>query len=206
MSGLCYSFEGMIPVVHPTAFVHPTAVLIGDVRIGPGCYIGPGASLRADFSSVIIGAGCNIQDYCMLHGTPGFHTVIEDDGHIGHGSVVHGCTIRRNGLVGMNSAIYDGAELGENSVMAAMAFVPAGMIIPPGVLVAGIPAKVVRELSDNEIARKTRGTQAYQQLAAKCLESLKPCQPLSAPEPGRETMDPSAIWPRDLTRHRPAAK
>ena len=157
--------------------------------------MGIGASLRADFSSVIIGAGCNIQDYCMLHGTPGFHTVIEDDGHIGHGSVVHGCLIRRNGLVGMNSAIYDGAELGENSVMAAMAFVPAGMIIPPRVLVAGIPAKVVRELSDNEIARKTRGTQAYQNLAAKCLDSLKPCQPLTEPEPGRESMDPSAMEP-----------
>lgn len=206
MTGLCYSFEGMIPVVDPTAFVHPTAVLIGDVRIGPHCYIGPGASLRADFSSVIIGAGCNIQDYCMLHGTPGFHTIIEENGHIGHGSVVHGCIIRRNGLVGMNSAIYDGAQLGENSIMAAMAFVPAGMIIPSGVLVAGIPAKVVRELSEAEIARKTRGTEAYQMLAAKCLESLKPCQPLSEPEPERESMDPSAIWPQDLTRHRPEKK
>lgn len=206
MSGLCYSFEGMIPVVHPTSFVHPTAVLIGDVRIGPGCYIGPGASLRADFSSVIIGAGVNIQDYCILHGTPGFHTTVEDNGHVGHGSVVHGCTIRRNALVGMSSSIYDGAEVGENAIIAAMAFVPAGAKIPPGTLAAGIPAKVIRQLSEDEIARKTRGTEAYQQLAIKCLESFKPCQPLSEPEPGRDTMDPSAIWPDDLTRHRPSGK
>ncbi|CAA7617318.1 putative hexapeptide repeat acetyltransferase [Candidatus Terasakiella magnetica] len=203
MKGQCYSFEGMIPVIHPTAFVHPTAVLIGDVRIGPGCYIGPGASLRADFSSVIVGAGCNIQDYCILHGTPGFHTVVEDNGHIGHGAVVHGCTIRRNGLVGMNSAIYDGAVIGENSIVAAMAFVPAGTVIPPGHLAAGIPAKVVRALSEGEIARKTRGTEAYQKLAAKSLESFRPCEPLSEPEPGRDAMDPSAIWPEDLTRHKP---
>ncbi len=201
--GLCYAFEGMVPVVHPTAFVHPTAVLIGDVRIGPGCYIGPGASLRADFSSVIIGAGCNIQDYCILHGTPGFNTVIEEDGHIGHGAVVHGCVIRRNGLVGMNSAIYDGAELGECSIVAAMAFVTAGTKIPPRSLVAGTPAKVLRQLGDEEVARKTRGTQAYQELARRSLATMVPCQPLEAPEPGRDTLDPSVLWPDDLTRHKP---
>lgn len=203
MSGQFYSFEGMIPVVDPTAYVHPTAVLIGDVRIGPGCFIGPGASLRADFSSIFVGAGVNIQDNCVLHGTPGFHTVVEDYGHIGHSSIVHGCRIRRNALVGMASALYDGCEVGEESIIAAMAFVPAGLKIPPRSLVAGIPAKVLRQLSDEEVARKTRGTEAYQNLARKALESMVPCQPLSAPEPGRESLNPSALWPDDLTRHKP---
>jgi phenylacetic acid degradation protein len=203
MTGLCYSFEGMVPVVDPTAYVHPTAVLIGDVRIGPGCFIGPGASLRADFSSVIIGSGVNIQDNCILHGTPGFHTIVEDYGHIGHAAVVHGCRIRRNALVGMASSIYDGAEVGEEAIIAAMAFVPAGFKIPPRTLVAGLPAKVLRELSAEEVARKTRGTEAYQQLAQRALKSMVPCEPLSAPEPGRAQLNPSALWPDDLTRHKP---
>lgn len=203
MSGQCYSFEGMVPVVDPTSYVHPTAVLIGDVRIGPGCFVGPGASLRADFSSIFVGAGVNIQDNCVLHGTPGFHTVVEDYGHIGHSSIVHGCRIRRNALVGMASALYDGCEVGEESIIAAMAFVPAGLKIPPRSLVAGIPAKVLRQLSDEEVARKTRGTEAYQNLARKALKSMVPCEPLPAPEPGRESLNPSALWPDDLTRHKP---
>lgn len=199
---LAYSFAGMIPVVDPTAFVHPTAVLIGDVRIGPGCYIGPGASLRGDFSSVIVGAGSNVQDYCILHGTPGFPTVIEEDGHIGHGAVVHGCRIRRNVLIGMGSAVYDNAVIGECSIVAAMAFVPADFIVPDRSLAAGTPAKVLRLLTDAEIERKTRGTQAYQQLAQHCRESLAPCEPLSAPEPGREKFNPSLLWPDDLSKPR----
>jgi phenylacetic acid degradation protein len=203
MTGLCYAFEGMIPVVHPEAYVHPTAVLIGDVRIGPDCFIGPGASLRADFSSIIIGRGVNIQDNCVLHGTPNFHTIVEDYGHIGHSSVVHGCRVRRNALVGMASALYDGSEVGEEAIVAAMAFVPAGFKIPPRHLAAGLPAKVLRELSDEEVARKTRGTEAYQQLAARALKSMVPCQPLTEPEAGRDTLDPSALWPQDLTRHKP---
>lgn len=203
MSGQFYSFEGMIPVVDPTSYIHPTAVLIGDVRIGPGCFVGPGASLRADFSSIFVGAGVNIQDNCVLHGTPGFHTVVEDYGHVGHSSIVHGCRIRRNALVGMASALYDGCDVGEESIIAAMAFVPAGLKIPPRSLVAGIPAKVLRQLSDEEVARKTRGTEAYQNLAQKALKSMVPCQPLTAPEPGRDTLNPSALWPDDLTRHKP---
>lgn len=203
MSGQFYSFEGMVPVVDPTSYIHPTAVLIGDVRIGPGCFVGPGASLRADFSSIFVGAGVNIQDNCVLHGTPGFHTVVEDYGHVGHSSIVHGCRIRRNALVGMASALYDGCDVGEESIIAAMAFVPAGLKIPPRSLVAGIPAKVLRQLSDEEVARKTRGTEAYQNLAQKALKSMVPCQPLTAPEPGRDTLNPSALWPDDLTRHKP---
>lgn len=199
---LAYSFAGMVPVVDPTAFVHPTAVLIGDVRIGANCYIGPGASLRGDFSSVIIGAGSNVQDYCILHGTPGFATIVEEDGHIGHGAVVHGCRVKRNALIGMGAAVYDNAVIGECSIVAAQAFVPADFVLPDRSLAAGTPAKVLRRLSDDEIERKTRGTLAYQHLAQRCRESFAPCEPLSALEPGREAMNPSLLWPNDLSKPR----
>lgn len=202
MTGHCYAFEGMIPIVHPSTFVHPTAVLIGDVRIGPGCYIGPGASLRSDFSSIVVGRGCNIQDVAVLHGTPGFATIVEDDGHIGHGAVVHGCRIGRNALIGMNAAVYDGAEIGENAIVAAMAFVPARAVIPAGMLAAGVPAKVLRPLSAGEIDRKSRGTRAYQELAVRCHAGLVACLPLAEPEPGRDRTDPGSLWPTDLSRHR----
>jgi phenylacetic acid degradation protein len=202
MTGHCYAFEGLIPIVHATAFVHPTAVLIGDVRIGPGCYIGPCASLRGDFSSIVVGSGCNIQDAAVLHGTPGFATIVEDDGHIGHGAVVHGCRIGRNAMIGMNAAVYDGAEIGENAIVAAMAFVPAKAVIPAGMLAAGVPAKVLRPLGEDEIARKSRGTRTYQDLARRCLGGLVACLPLTEPEPGRDRIDPGSLWPTDLSRHR----
>ena len=202
MTGQCYAFEGMVPVVHPSAFVHPTAVLIGDVRIGSGCYVGPGAVLRGDFSSIGVGAGCNIQDVAVLHGTPGFATIVEDDGHIGHGAVVHGCHMGRNAMIGMNAAVYDGAEIGADAIVAAMAFVPARMVIPAGMLAAGVPAKVLRPLSGDEIALKSRGTRTYQELARRCHAGLVACQPLAEPEPGRETLDPGSLWPSDLSRHR----
>lgn len=197
----CYSFEGMVPVIDPTAFVHPTAVVIGDVRIGRGCYIGPCASLRGDFSSVVVGAGSNVQDAAVLHGTPGFATLVAEDAHIGHGAVVHGCRIGRNALIGMKACVYDGADIGEEAVVAAMAFVPAKAVVPPRMLAAGLPAKVVRALSRDEIEMKTRGTRAYQDLARRCLQGLVPCEPLRALDPGREAMDPSTLWPGDLSRH-----
>ncbi|HEX6012699.1 MAG TPA: phenylacetic acid degradation protein PaaY, partial [Geminicoccaceae bacterium] len=120
-----YAIEGIAPVVHPTAFVHPTAVLIGDVIVGPRCYVGPVASLRGDFGRLILGEGANLQDTCVMHGFPNTDTVVEEDGHIGHGAVLHGCRIGRNVLVGMNAVVMDGAEIGESSIVAAMAFVRA---------------------------------------------------------------------------------
>ena len=136
-----------MPVVDPTAFVHPTAVLIGDVRVGPGCYVGPCASLRGDFGRLVLEAGVNVQDTCVLHGFPGTDTVVEADGHIGHGAVLHGCVVRRDALVGMNAVVMDEAEVGEQAIVAACAFVRAGMKVPPRMLVAGVPGKVVRELT-----------------------------------------------------------
>src|SRR3954453_22849873 len=102
-----YSINGVTPVVDPTAYVHPSAVLIGDVIVGAGCYIGPCASLRGDFGRLEIRAGANIQDCCVLHGFPGTDTVVAEGGHIGHGAILHSRRIERNALVGMNAVIND---------------------------------------------------------------------------------------------------
>ncbi len=183
-----YAIEGLIPVIHPTAFVHPTAVLIGDVIIGPGCYVGPNACLRGDFGRLIMEAGSNLQDTCVVHGFPGSDTVIEVDGHIGHGAVIHGARIGRNALVGMNAVVMDGAVIGESAIVAAMAFVKTGMQVPPKSLVMGAPAKVVRELTDKEIAWKRKGTLEYQQLAVQCLQEMKEVAPLTEVEPDRRRL------------------
>lgn len=181
----CYALDDLRPVVDPAAFVHPDAVLIGDVTVGAGCYVGPAASLRGDFGTIIVAAGANIQDGCVLHSFPDQAVVVEADGHIGHGAVLHGCTIRRGALVGIHAVVMDGAEVGEQAFVAACAFVPAGMKVPPRTLVAGVPAKVVRELTDADVQRKHGGTLAYQALAARCRQTLVEVEPLRAPDPQR---------------------
>ena len=190
-----YAIDGIVPVVHPSAHVHPSAVLIGDVIVGPDCYVGPCASLRGDFGRLILEAGANLQDTCVMHGFPGTDTVVEEDGHIGHGAVLHGCRIRRNALVGMNAVIMDNAIIGESSIVAASAFVKAGMEIPPRVLVAGMPAKVIRELSDEEIRWKGEGTATYQDLTRRCLATLVETDPLSEVEPDRKRIHMPDVVP-----------
>src|SRR5512141_225652 len=180
-----YAINGVTPVVDPTAFVHPTAALIGDVIIGPGCYVGPAASLRGDFGRLELRAGSNVQDACVLHGFPGTDTIIEENGHIGHGAVLHGCMVRRNALVGMNAVVNDNAVIGESAIVAAMAFVKAGMIVPPRMLVAGVPAKVIRALTETELAWKVEGTESYLELARRSRATMRATSPLSAPEPDR---------------------
>lgn len=180
-----YAIEDLVPVVDPEAFVHPTAVLIGDVIVGPDCYVGPGASLRGDFGRIILKAGSNLQDNCVMHGFPGTDTTIEIDGHIGHGAVLHGCTIGRNALVGMNAVVMDGAEIGENAFVAAMAFVKAGFKAPANTLVAGLPAKVVRELRPDEIEWKSLGTDEYKELAVRSRNTLREVEPLKAVQEDR---------------------
>jgi len=190
-----YAIDGIVPVVDPTAYVHPSAVLIGDVIVGPDCYVGPCASLRGDFGRLILERGVNVQDTCVMHGFPGTDTVIEEDGHIGHGAVLHGCRIGRNALVGMNAVIMDNAVVGEASIVAAAAFVKAGMEIPPRVLAAGMPAKVVRELSDEEIRWKTDGTRTYQDLTLRCLATMTETDPLTAIEPDRKRIHMPDVVP-----------
>jgi phenylacetic acid degradation protein len=191
-----YEFEGVRPVVDPAAFVHPTAVLIGDVIIGPGCLVGPCASLRGDIGRLILKTGSNVQDNCTLHCFPGKDVIIEEDGHVGHGAVLHSCTVKRNAIIGMNAIVMDDAVIGENSFVAAMAFVKAGTIVPPRTLVAGIPAKPVRELTDDEIKWKSDGTAIYQQLARRYLASMKEVQPLREIERDRQRVPDFGYKPK----------
>lgn len=180
-----YSFESFVPVVHPTAYVHPTAVLIGDVIIGAGVYVGPGASLRGDFGTVTLEDGSNIQDNCVMHSFPGAEARVEVNGHIGHGAILHGCLVRRNALVGMNAVVMDRAVVGEDAFVAASSFVKASFEIPPRMLAAGIPAKILRPVTAQELEWKIQGTIEYQTLAKQSRASLRECAPLPAVEPNR---------------------
>ena len=191
----CYRYEGLTPVVDPTAFVHPTAVLIGDVHVGPGCYVGPGASLRGDFGRIVMEQGSNLQDNCVMHSFPGQDARIQEDGHVGHGAILHGCVVGRKALVGMNAVVMDGATVGEGSFVGAMSFVRAGFVVPPRTLVAGVPAKIVRALDDKEMGWKANGTRQYQELAQRCRASFEECQPLAAVEPGRPEAKPIVAVP-----------
>lgn len=190
-----YSIDGITPVVDPTAFVHPTAVLIGDVIIGPRCYIGPNACLRGDFGRLVIKAGANVQDTCVMHGFPGTDTIVEEDGHIGHGAVLHGCHIGKNALVGMNAVVMDNAKIGEASIVAACAFVKADFDCPPRSLLAGTPAKVMRELSDKEINWKSKGTQEYQNLAVRSLQTMEKVDALTEVEADRKRIEIPDVKP-----------
>jgi phenylacetic acid degradation protein len=181
-----YSIDGLTPVVHPKAYVHPSAVLIGDVHVEAGVYIGPSASLRGDFGRIIVEAGANIQDCCIVHGFPNADTVIEHDGHIGHGAVIHSARICRNALVGMNAVVNDNAVVGESAIVAAMAFVKAAMQVPPRSLVAGIPARIVRELTEQELAWKVDGTAMYQRLTVRSLATMRETESLTEAEAGRQ--------------------
>ncbi len=190
-----YAIDGIVPVVDPTAFVHPTAILIGDVIVGPSCYIGPAACLRGDFGRLLVERGANVQDTCVMHGFPGTDTVVEEDGHIGHGAVLHGCRIGRNALVGMNAVIMDNAVVGESAIVAACAFVKAGAEIPPRSLAAGTPARIVRTLSDEEIAWKADGTRTYQDLVRRSLATMRETTPLAAVEAGRRRIEIPDVVP-----------
>lgn len=193
-----YEINGLRPVVHPTAYVHPTAVLIGDVIVGPRCYVGPLAALRGDFGRIVLEEGANVQDTCVMHGFENEDTVVETDGHIGHGAVLHGCRVGRNAMVGMNAVVMDRAVVGAESIVAATAFVKAGMDIPPRSLVMGAPAKVTRELRDEEIAWKSYGTRQYQELTLRSMQTMRACDALTEPEPGRQRLDLGAAGAHHL--------
>ncbi|TCM62698.1 phenylacetic acid degradation protein [Acinetobacter calcoaceticus] len=182
-----YRFDGVTPVVSPEAYVHPTAVLIGDVIIEAGVYIGPCASLRADFGRIHVKKNANIQDNCTVHGFPNSITLIDEMGHIGHGAILHGCQIAKNVLIGMNSVILDEAVIGENSVIGAQSLVKAKANIAANVLALGSPARVIRDLSESERKWKTLGTQQYMALAQRSLASMQEVEPLSEDDPQRKT-------------------
>lgn len=194
-----YSFKGFKPVVDPTSFVHPQAAVTGNVIIGKNCYVGPGAALRGDWGGIILEDGCNVQENCTIHMFPGLTVTLRAGAHIGHGAVIHGAIIGKNCLVGMNSVVMDHVYLGDESIVGALSYVPEGMRIPPRSLLAGIPAKIIKPVSDEMIAWKTKGTSLYQALPFDMLQS-EPCEALTeipANRPEQEQL--YATWKKITT-------
>ena len=175
---MIYAFEGFVPVVHESAFVHPQAAVTGNVIIGRDVYVGPGAAIRADWGAIEIRDGCNVQENCTIHVFPGALVVLDEGAHMGHGSVVHGAQLGRNVLIGMNAVVMDRAVIGAGSIVGALTFVPADMVIPDRKVVVGNPARVVKDVSDEMLAWKAEGTRLYQGLPARCHASLRASEPL----------------------------
>ena len=173
-----YEFNGYKPTVHKSSFVHPQAAVTGNVIIGKNCYIGPGAALRGDWGQIIIENGCNVQENCTIHMFPGVTVLLKEASHIGHGAIIHGATIGKNCLVGMNAVIMDNVQLGDESIVGALTFIKEGEIIPIRSVVVGNPGKIIKQVSDQMLSWKTEGTKLYQQLPKECHNSLKMCKPL----------------------------
>ena len=190
-----FAFEGFIPVVHESAFIHPNATVTGNVVIGRDVYVGPGAAIRGDWGGIVIADGCNVQENCVVHMFPGVTVVLEESAHIGHGAIVHGARIGRNTLVGMNAVVMDNAVVGAECIVGALTFVPAEMQIPARKVVVGNPARVVKDVSDEMLAWKTEGTRLYQALPAQLRASLRECEPLrEAPAERREQTTTYRTW------------
>ena len=184
-----YEFEGLRPVIHESAFVHPQANVTGNVFIGKDCYIGPGAVLRGDWGKIVLEDGCNVQENCVIHMFPGTTVTLKAGAHVGHGAIVHGGTLGENCLIGMNAVIMDDAVIGQGAIIGALCFVPGKMEIPDRKIAVGNPAKIVKDVTDDMLAWKTKGTGLYQKLPSDCFTSLKPCEPLRKPEPNRPEQD-----------------
>ena len=173
-----YTFNGYTPVVHSSSFVHPQAAVTGNVIIGKNCYIGPGAAIRGDWGQIIIEDGCNVQENCTIHMFPGVTVLLKEGAHIGHGAIIHGATIGKNCLVGMNAVIMDNVQLGDECIVGALTFIKEGEVISSRSLVVGNPGKIIKEVSDEMMSWKTEGTKLYQQLPAECRTSLVICEPI----------------------------
>ncbi len=184
-----YEFNGFRPVVKASSFIHPQASVTGNVIIGENVYIGPGAAIRGDWGQIIIEDGCNVQENCTIHMFPGTAVTLKKGAHIGHGAIVHGGTIGENCLIGMNSVIMDDVVIEDECIIGALCFVPANTIIPKRSLVVGNPGKVIKEVSDEMISWKTKGTALYQALPGECHATLKACEPLREVEPDRPTQE-----------------
>ncbi|PZR25771.1 MAG: gamma carbonic anhydrase family protein [Citrobacter freundii] len=175
---MVYSFNGYIPVIHPSSFIHPQAVVTGNVIIGKNCYIGPGAALRGDWGQIILEDGCNVQENCTIHMFPGLTVTLRKGAHVGHGAVVHGATIGRHCLIGMNAVIMDHVQLGDECIVGALTFIKEGEQIPRRSLVAGIPGRIIRKVSNEMMAWKKEGTALYEALPAQMHAASHPCEPL----------------------------
>ncbi len=192
-----YEFDGVRPVIHPDAFVHPEAIVTGDVVIGADCYIGPGCALRGDWGRIVIEAGCNVQENCVIHMFPGTTVTLREAAHVGHGAVIHGGTLGRNCLIGMNAVIMDNVVIGDGCIVGALCLVPSEMVIPDRKVVVGNPAKIVKDVSDEMLSWKTEGTRLYQRLPQMCRDSLRACEPLrEPPQDSRVREADYATWKR----------
>ena len=189
------SFKGMIPVIHPSSYIHPTAVILGHVTIGKDCYIGPGAVLRGDWGKVIVGDGCNVQENCTLHMFPGKSVVLKDGAHVGHGAVIHGAELGVQVLVGMNSVVMDDVVLGDGSFVGALSLVPANKVFEPRSLIVGNPARRIKEVSDEMYTHKVEGTELYRKLPSEMNGISKEVEPLSeAPDNRMEDFPDFDTW------------
>lgn len=175
---MIYQFKQYIPVIHETAFIHPQAAVTGNVIIGKNVYIGPGAAIRGDWGGIIIEDGCNVQENCTIHMFPGVTVLLKEGSHIGHGAVIHGATIGRNCLVGMNSVIMDRVVLEEECIVGALSFIKADETFERRSLIVGNPAKKIKKVSDEMIRWKTTGTQLYQALPKDMQEHWQVVEPL----------------------------
>ena len=195
-----FEFNGFRPVIHESAFIHPNATVTGNVTIGRDVYVGPGAALRGDWGEIIISDGCNVQENCTIHMFPGTTVLLKENAHIGHGAVIHGATIGRNVLVGMNSVIMDDADIGDECIVGALAFVQAEARFESRKIIVGNPAKAVKDVSDEMLEWKSRGTALYQQLPHDCRTTLRPCEPLRRPPAFRKRQwDEYKTWKKQVT-------
>ena len=196
-----FEFDGIRPVIHASAFIHPNATVTGDVTIGRDVYVGPGAALRGDWGAIEVRDGCNVQENCIVHMFPGVTVVLDEAAHIGHGAVIHGARIGKNVLVGMNAVVMDDAEIGAGSIVGALSFIPTGMQIPERKLVVGNPARVVKDVTDEMLEWKSRGTELYQALPARLHGTLHPCEPLREPPSDRPARSKTyETWQRTRKR------
>ena len=193
-----YRYQGIVPVVDPSSFVHPTATLIGDVIVGPGCYIGPGASLRGDFGRITVEGASSVQDNCTIHTSSGNDCTVGLGATIGHGAVLHGCRIGRHTLIGINAVVLDNAEVGDECLVAALSLVRPDARLPTRSLIAGNPARVLRPFAPEQITWRNTGEGEYQRLARESFTDMAECQPIPAAEPGRPRIRASASAPRSI--------
>ena len=192
-----YEFNGYRPVIDESSFVHPNATVTGNVIIGKNVYIGPGAAIRGDWGEIIISDGCNVQENCTIHMFPGVTVLLNEDAHIGHGAIIHGSTIGKNVLVGMNAVIMDNVIVGDNCIIGALCFVPDGMQIPERKVVVGNPAKIVKDVTDEMLEWKSKGTDLYKSLPDELYKTLKPCEPLrEIPKDRTKQSDIYKTWKR----------
>jgi carbonic anhydrase/acetyltransferase-like protein (isoleucine patch superfamily) len=169
-----YEFEGKRPVIPSSCFIHPQAVIIGEVVLGESCYVGAGAILRGDYGKIVIGSGSNIQENSLIHSEPETIAILEENVLVGHAAVIHGpCLVKANTTVGMMSLVSTGCELGKESLLAAGSILPPGRIIPDRKVALGNPARAIKDVTEHMVMYNQIGVQLYKDLNQRCKDGLK---------------------------------